>query len=157
VLRNIWHRRSDEEFTSFRDDVERAWPSIILKKPELRRGTPLIVEMYYSEDRIDREVQRAGFGFQVWLQIQTHLRRGTSAAVLLIDEPDIYLHPDLQRRLLRSVRNQFAQFVMATHSVEIVNEAEPNEIISINPQLKSGKRIHTENEFASLYHCCPVR
>jgi len=41
---------------------------------------------------------------------------------------------------------------MATHSVEIVNEAEPNEIISIIPHLKSGRRIHTDEEFASLYH-----
>jgi predicted ATP-dependent endonuclease of OLD family len=33
VLRNIWLSRSDEEFSSFRDDVESAWPKIQLHKP----------------------------------------------------------------------------------------------------------------------------
>ncbi len=41
---------------------------------------------------------------------------------------------------------------MATHSVEIVNDAEPDEIVSVTPELKSGRRIHTEEEFASLYN-----
>jgi predicted ATPase len=118
VLRNIWLRRSQDEFDAFRIDVESAWPSIRLQKPEFRPGSsPPTVEMFYSEDRIDREVQWAGFGFQVWLQIQTHLRRGGPASILIIDEPDIYLHPDLQRLLLRAIRNRFSQFVMATHAV----------------------------------------
>src|SRR5215472_1396515 len=138
-------------FDSFRAEVERAWPSLTLKKPELRRSTPPIVEMFYSEDRLDREVQWAGFGFQAWLQLQTHLLRGTSGSILIIDEPDIYLHPDLQRRLLRVIRARFAQFVMATHSVEIVNDADPDEILSINPQMRSARRIHTDGEFANLY------
>jgi hypothetical protein len=47
--------------------------------------------MYYTEDRITREVQWAGFGFQVWMQIQTHLSRGDANSILVIDEPDIYL------------------------------------------------------------------
>jgi hypothetical protein len=150
-LRNFWLDKADEEFASFRDDVERAWPSVQLKKPELRRSNPPVVEMYFSEDRIDREVQWAGFGFQVWMQIQTHLRRCQPDSLLIIDEPDIYLHPDLQHRLIRSVRSRFAQFVMATHSVEIINDAEPDEIVSINPSYRSGKRIHTEEEYAGLY------
>jgi AAA domain, putative AbiEii toxin, Type IV TA system len=150
-LRNFWLDKPEEEFNSFRDDVERAWPTIRLKKPELRRSNPPVVEMYYSEDRIDREVQWAGFGFQVWMQIQTHLRRGQPEAFLVIDEPDIYLHPDLQHRLLRTVRGRFSQFMMATHSVEIVNDAEPDEIVSINPRYRSGKRVQSEEEYASLY------
>lgn len=45
VLRNIWLRRSEEDFESFRDDVVAAWPSIQLKKPEIRRSSPAMVEM----------------------------------------------------------------------------------------------------------------
>jgi hypothetical protein len=152
VLRNIWLRRTDDEFDDFRLDIERAWPNIRLKKPEIWRSSPPIVEMYYSEDRNDREVRCSGFGFQVWMQIQTHLRRATPQSILIIDEPDIYLHPDLQHRLLRNVRNRFSQFVMATHSVEIINDAEPDEIVAINPQYRSGRRIRTEEEFSELYH-----
>jgi len=40
---------------------------------------------------------------------------------------------------------------MATHAVEIINDAEPDEIVSINPQYRSGKRIHTEEDYTDLY------
>lgn len=85
------------------------------------------------------------------MQMQTHLRRGGSGSILIIDEPDIYLHPDLQHRLLRQVRARFSQFVMATHAVEIINDAEPDEIVSINPHYRSGKRIQTEGDYTGLY------
>jgi hypothetical protein len=151
VLRNIWLRKSQAEFDSFKADVEAAWPSIHLQKPEVESGIPPIVRMFFSEGRIDREVQWAGFGFQVWMQILTHLGRGGQTSTVVIDEPDIYLHPDLQRRLLRLVRERFGQFLLATHSVEIINDAEPYEVVPIDPGQRSGRRIKTEEEFASLY------
>ena len=151
VLRNIWLREDVQEFNSFRADVESAWPGVEIFKPELVRNMPPTVQMFYAEDRMQREVQWSGFGFQVWLQIQSHLRRGTKDSILVIDEPDIYLHPDLQRRLLDQIRKRFSQFVMATHSTEMVNDAEPNEIVSINSKYRNGKRINSEEEFFSLY------
>lgn len=54
--------------------------------------------------------------------------------VFLIDSPESYLHPELQRRLLRYVRNSTRnekdklQFLVATHSTTIINEAEPEEL-----------------------------
>jgi hypothetical protein len=154
VLRNIWLRRPEEEFDSFRADIESAWPTIQLKKPELVRHNLMaspIVQMYYSENRMDREVQWAGFGFQVWLQIQTHLRRGGMNSTLVIDEPDIYLHPDLQRRLLKDAQSKFGQFVMATHAVEIVNEADAHEVVSVNSEYRTGKRLKTDGDYAALF------
>ena len=149
-LRNSWLRSKDEDFCEFRKDVENAWPGVVLHKPEMRRESPPIVEMFFDENRILREVQWAGFGFQVWLQIQTHLRRGDANSLLILDEPDVYLHPDLQRKLLRAVRSRFGQFVMATHSTELVNDAAGDEIISVNSKYKSGKRINSEEEYAKL-------
>jgi hypothetical protein len=151
VLRNIWLREPDSEFASYRRDVESAWPDILLKKPEVVRGSPAIVQMYFSESRKDREVQWAGFGFQAWLQIQTHLRRATNKSLLIIDEPDVYLHPDLQRRLLSDVRGRVSQFLMATHSIELINDAEPEEIISINTKFRSGKRVRTDEDIDGVY------
>ena len=83
--------------------------------------------------------------------ILTHLGRGNQSSTVVIDEPDIYLHPDLQRRLLRMVRERFGQFILATHSVEMINDAEPHEVVSVDPSNRSGKRIRTEEEYASLY------
>jgi hypothetical protein len=40
---------------------------------------------------------------------------------------------------------------MATHSVEIINDAAPQEVVSINPAHRSGRRVRTEEEYVSLY------
>ena len=132
VFRNFWRRQSKDEFDNFRKDVEEAWPGIQIQPPALARGFPPIVQMFYTEDRKDREIQWSGFGFQVWMLMQTHFRRADDGAFLVIDEPDVYLHPDLQRRLFISIRSKFKQFIAATHSIEIINEAEPDELISID-------------------------
>ena len=50
-----------------------------------------------------------------------------------------------------SVRKKFDQFVLATHSIEIINEAEANELISIDSEQKSGRRVNSELEFSALY------
>jgi len=152
VLRNIWLRKSNTEFDAFKAEIEAAWPPILIQKPEMRGGYPPIVDMFYQEGpRIDREVQWAGFGFQVWMQILTHLLRGNQHSTLIIDEPDIYLHPDLQHKLLRMVRERFRQFILATHSVEIINDAEPHEIVSVSATSHQGRRIRTEEQYAALY------
>ena len=67
------------------------------------------------------------------------------------DEPDIYLHPSLQRRLIRSIRERFQQFVMATHSVEIINDADANEIVSISAPFRTGRRIKSDKEYEAVY------
>ncbi|WP_081505949.1 ATP-dependent nuclease [Azospirillum lipoferum] len=150
-LRNVWYRKRDEEFSQFRKDVSDAWPGISISKPEIGNSIPRIVDMYYSENRVEREVSCAGFGFQVWLQILTHLTRGLPGATLIIDEPDIYLHPDLQKRLLKTISERYEQFIMATHSVEIINDADVSDIVSISKNYRSGKRISTDEDYIKLH------
>lgn len=101
-FRNVWLRKSEEEFSDFARDVTSAWPNIILQKPERQRGDQSIIEMFYSEQRFDREITWAGFGFQIWVQMLTHLDRAKNSGVVVIDEPDIYLHSDLQKSLSES-------------------------------------------------------
>ena len=108
--------------------------------------------MFFKEDRIDREIYWSGFGFQVWLQLLTHLMRGTEHSIVIIDEPDVYLHPDLQRKLLKILKERTAQYILATHSVEIINESDPGDVISINPRFRSGKRIATEDDYQALFN-----
>lgn len=151
-FRNIWHRKTDQEFNIFRELVENSWEGITILKPEMRRRHPIEFEMFYKEDRIDREIYWSGFGFQVWLQILTHIMRGNDEFILVIDEPDVYLHPDLQRRLLKILKDRTGQYVLATHSIEIINESDPGDVISTNARLRSGKRIATEEEYQALFN-----
>ena len=123
-FRNIWNLEESEKFEVFKERVERAWEGVSLQPPELVREVPPRVEMYFEENRVTREIQWAGLGFQVWLQIHTHLIRGGPNAILILDEPDIYLHPDLQHRLYRDVKELFGQYFLATHATEIINVAD---------------------------------
>lgn len=151
-FRNIWLRRPKEDFSELKALVSSSWPNIELRGPEITRDDKAYVQMFYSENRIDRELFWSGFGFQVWLQMLTHLLKANYNSIIIIDEPDIYLHPDLQRRLLKTVKERFAQFFMATHSVEIINESESKDVASINSTHRSAKRISTEDDYQALFN-----
>jgi hypothetical protein len=66
-------------------------------------------------------------------------------AVLVIDEPDVYLHPDLQRKLFHLATSRAGQTIMATHSIEIMNEAETDEIIVIDKSARAGRRVRDQD------------
>jgi predicted ATPase len=151
-FRNIWVRKSRPEWNEFNGLVSSSWPGVEVKPAEWVSGERAFVQMFYREGRGERELYWSGYGFQVWLQMLTHVMRGNSQSVLVIDEPDIYLHPELQRKLLRIVRERFGQFFMATHSVEIINEAEPGAVISVHPDAKSAKRVLTDEEYQALFN-----
>ena len=109
--------------------------------PELNKAYPPRITMFCTEGRVDRELCWAGFGFQVWLQILTHLTSSAGCNVLIVDEPEIYLHPDLQRRLFQILKATGQQIILATHSAEMVNEAEHDDVIIINKVKRSATRV----------------
>jgi energy-coupling factor transporter ATP-binding protein EcfA2 len=88
-----------------------------------------------------REVYWAGFGFQIWCQLLTHIHRASDTTLLIVDEPEVYLHPDVQRQLLNIVRNLGPCALLATHSTEIMAEADPSEIVIIDKSKRSGERL----------------
>lgn len=104
-FRNIWYHYP-EKFTEFRSLLIQTWPGMDIESPKIDSShqKPRLY-MFCPEDRIPREIFWAGFGFQVWCQMLTHLIQSSDKALFLIDEPDIYLHSDLQRQLLSILRN----------------------------------------------------
>lgn len=152
-FRHIWLQRDRDEFSEFEALLSATWPGIGIKFPEILHAgmQPPSIQMYFSENRIDRELYWAGFGFQVWLQLLTHILRGSPQSILVLDEPDIYLHPDLQRKLLRLASDRFGQFFLATHSIEIINEADPGDVLSIDSHARAAKRVQTDEEYQSLF------
>ena len=55
----------------------------------------------------------------------TFIVEGKQASLLAIDEPDIYLHSDLQRQLLSILKEAGPDVLIATHSTELVSDADP--------------------------------
>ena len=138
-FRNYWHY-FDEGWESFSDMIKTTWPDMLIKKPELNTRDKTL-SMFVSEKRIDREIYWAGFGFQIWCQLLTHLSRTNETSLVVIDEPEIYLHPDVQRQLLNILRTLNSDVLLATHSVEIMGEADPAEILLVNKEGRSAKRL----------------
>ncbi|PRH85762.1 hypothetical protein C5L14_19580 [Labrys okinawensis] len=150
-FRNIWYRQK-VEFSEFKSLVEGTWNGIAIEAPTRPQLINSYMEMFFYEGRQHpREVAWSGFGLQVWMQILTHLMRGTRGSIFILDEPDVYLHPDMQRKLLSLVSSRFNQYLLATHSTEIINEAEPGDIIAVDSERQSGRRIKSDEEYNHLY------
>lgn len=130
-LRNILARRTEREFHEFSENVSSAWPEITLDRPKVfGSGEPM--EMMFFENGIPREIYWSGFGLQVWMQMVLQFMRGSASAVLILDEPDIYLHPDLQVRMMEFASQRFGQIFVATHSSAIISTASSSEILIIS-------------------------
>lgn len=138
-FRNYWHY-FPEGWDAFSEMVAKTWPGMSIKRPEVDISNRQL-SMFVAEDRIDREVYWAGFGFQIWCQLLTHISRASDSTLLAIDEPEIYLHPDVQRQLLTILRRLSCDVLLATHSVEIIGEADPSELLLVQKGKQSAQRL----------------
>jgi len=150
-FRNIWYHYN-EDFDKFKDLIRATWPGLDISKPEVNSsGKDITLDMFCPEERIPREIYWAGFGFQVWCQMLTYIIKNRESSIFLIDEPDIYLHSDLQRQLLGILKSLGPDIIIATHSTELISEAEINDILIINKTNQSAKRIKDPSQLRSIF------
>jgi energy-coupling factor transporter ATP-binding protein EcfA2 len=150
-FRNIWYH-FNEGFSEFRKTVQATWPGMDIKPPELVAGNDKThICMFCPEERMDREIFWAGFGFQVWCQMLTFILQAKNASALVIDEPDIYLHSDLQRQLVGILSELGPQIIIATHSAEIIAEVEPQALLNINKRFRSAKHVKDTRELQQIF------
>lgn len=150
-FRNIWHY-FPEGFEDFREMVQQTWPGMDIKKPEpIWNGDHQILRMFCPEERFDREIYWSGFGFQVWTQMLTYMLQAKNSSLLVIDEPDIYLHSDLQRQLVTILSELGPNIILATHSTEIISEVDADVILNINKRFRSAKRIKNTKELQDVF------
>jgi hypothetical protein len=96
-------------------------PELTMRDPEL---TDSGLDIFYRELHRPswKELVWAGDGFQVFVQALFHLYRVRHMDVVVLDEPDVYLHADLQRRLMQAAQSLGCQVIVATHSSEVAAE-----------------------------------
>lgn len=120
--------------------AETTWTGLRIKEINYDREMDLL-SLYIIDFDFAAEIGLMGSGLQMWLQIIWFLARTKDNETIILDEPDVYMHPDLQRKLIRILQDKYPQVIIATHSIEIISEVEPSNIIRIDK--KSRKMNYT--------------
>jgi len=131
--------RLPQFYDDFRAISQETWPGLRINTFDGwggASGDPLRL-LVQNEDFV-AEIAWMGHGLQMWLQTMWFLARSKSAKLVMLDEPDVYMHPDLQRRLIRFLRSRFPQMILTTHSVEMLAEMDPKEVLIIDRRRDSS-------------------
>ncbi|MDO9465572.1 MAG: AAA family ATPase [bacterium] len=144
-LRNHFYQiLTKDELALVRQLIKRSWVGIELLDYELNYQQGKIY-CYYKEGGIGREISWAGQGLQVWFQIITHVVRLRESSILILDEPEINLHPEKQNDIIRILKDYYhGSIIIATHSIELMNNVSVSHIINVQkkhnkPKIKSTK------------------
>lgn len=125
----------NEYFPRFCELAEQSWTGLRIR--ELSHANGLsgdTISLMVQDSGFVAEVGWMGHGLQMWLQIMWFLSRINENEIVILDEPDVYMHPDLQRKLIRSLIKKFNQVIVSTHSIEIISEVEAENILIINKE-----------------------
>jgi predicted ATP-binding protein involved in virulence len=133
-------RRAIEQFTHFTD-------LRIRRKPALR--------MTVKKGETELNVMQLSDGEKCMLALVGDLARRLTLlntvgddplhgyGVVLIDEIDLHLHPTWQRTVVASLASTFpnCQFIITTHSAQVLGELKPDEIILVRPNDTSHPQV----------------
>lgn len=113
--------------------VEETWPGVRIRDLEVGGDLPnRWLSLLVQDQDFVAEAAWMGHGLQMWLQTMWYLCRASEHQSIILDEPDVYMHADLQRRIIRLLRRRDSQVIVATHSLEIISEVEPEEILVVD-------------------------
>lgn len=122
-----------ENFPQFSELAQQSWPGMRIRELEGRNGMPGDkLSLLIQDGDYVAEIGWMGHGLQMWLQIMWFLARIDKEEVVILDEPDVYMHPDLQRKLIKLLIKRFKQVIVSTHSIEIISEVDPSNILIID-------------------------
>lgn len=113
-------------------------------------GAVVVAYTYEGVSRVPKELVWAGDGIQIWMQLLYQIYRTRSLSVIVLDEPEVYLHPDLQRRLVRLLESTEAQVIMATHSSEVLAEADTRYAVLIDRTRSTALRPRSDAQHETL-------
>ena len=135
----------EESFPVFKELVESTWEGLIVKPVETSYSDDgRIIQFFVRVGNFEAEIGWMGHGLQMWVQTMWFISQCPNNSIVVLDEPDVYMHADLQRRLVRLVKPMFSQLIVATHSLEIIEEVSSDCIIPIDSRKSIIKPIGDE-------------
>ena len=137
-FRNEVFQLKDQSFEVFRETAQRTWPGLRIQDISYDVTNNKISLMVFDSD-FSAEIGMMGSGLQMWLQIIWFICRNNPKDTVVLDEPDVYMHPDLQRKLLDIVRNRFSQVIITTHSIEMMSDVDPDQIVTVDKYSRKAR------------------
>lgn len=139
-------------YKSWKGALEDSWPKL--------RVMSLLTELGEGENEIHltladppfvSELAWVGSGLQAWMQIVWFLYRTPNDSTIILDEPDAYLHADLQRKLIKILADRrFRQVLIATHSTEIISDVDPAAIVVVRKRYRYSHKPGRKSEVQSV-------
>ncbi|MBI5154697.1 ATP-binding protein [Candidatus Poribacteria bacterium] len=167
IVRNLLYvlkREAPKRFRLLDGLVKRLYPDVqldVLYDEEIARksGTAKIDSEYAdSVLTVRRDLIVAGSGMHQALQIFSGILQPGNLIVLL-DEPDAHLHARLQGGLMRVLtdltESERIQFIIATHSPQLLNSAPPDSVLvchqgAVRPFAPSAAHLETLDSLGAL-------
>lgn len=102
----------------------KSWPLLVGDRPEIRLGEDRVSATYVERLRATTiPLQEQGDGMRSFATVILRMLAPDSPSVLLLDEPEAFLHPPQARLLgefIAKERPRHAQLFMATHSPDVL-------------------------------------
>jgi hypothetical protein len=146
-------RLQREHFADFQRTVAETWPGVALKPldvPAIGEQKRIPISLVVRDGDFAAEAAWMGHGLQMWLQTIWFLARTRNSSVLILDEPDVYMHADLQRKLVRMLMRDSRQFIIATHSPEMLAEVEPDSVVVLDRKRRTSRAATTSKAVQEL-------
>ncbi|MDH3746950.1 MAG: AAA family ATPase [Gammaproteobacteria bacterium] len=132
------HLRFHKIDVTNRDQVQCLWEvhtkAIHVDIDELSSGEKAVIQLFFPliENRILARIERSKGG-----DVEDAQTPQSEEVCVLMDEPELHLHPNLQGKILDYLRNlsirEHVQFILATHSPTIVEQASSEELFLLRP------------------------
>ncbi|MFN7867823.1 MAG: AAA family ATPase [Planctomyces sp.] len=136
-----------QQYPGFVQLFHDTWPGVRIAgfdSESSGHGDPL--SLLLSEDGFVAEAADFGHGMQVWLQLVWFLSRVPQDATVVLDEPDVYVHPEQQACLTEFLRRRPGQTLVATHSPTIMSQCTPEELVRIHRATPESRPGTSENQ-----------
>lgn len=136
-----------ESFNHFKRVVAENWPGI--KIGDLyNENNELYLQL--KEGDFTAEISWMGDGIQLWIQAMWFLSRVDKNSIVILDEPDVYMHSELQKRLVKMLTNNYKQVILTTHSIKIMSLVNPQNILSIDRKKSNSNFVNSLNDIQGV-------
>lgn len=159
IIRNLLldaKKKKPDNFNKLRIRLQQDFDFNLDNDVDFDEQKDLFVKAHYSElintKNISFDFNSSGSGFMQVLQILApiYLYCPDESNIVLLDEPDAHLHPNLQTALAKSLREiqkeLNIQIIISTHSTSIIRAADPSEVIPISSQNKLIRPLSSTTE-----------